>query len=33
MKGDINGGNVVMCDEKIDAVSFFSPRVTHKDSF
>ena len=33
MKGNINGGNVVMCGGKIDAVSFLSPRVTHKDSF
>ena len=33
MKGDISGGNIVMCDGKIDAVSFLSPRVTHKDSF
>ena len=33
MKGDISGGNVVMCDRKIDAVPFLSPRVTHKDFF
>ena len=33
MKGDISGGNVVICDGKIDVVSFLSPRVTYKDSF